>query len=76
MVKPLTHSEDAREAGSIPGLGRPPGVGNDNPLQYSGLENSMDRGALVVHSPWGHKESDTTEHAYILSLINFLNVVY
>ena len=41
----------ARDAGSIPGLGRSPGEGNSNPLQYSGLENSMDRGAwrAVVH---------------------------
>ena len=31
--------------GSVSGLGRSPGEGNDNPLQYSGLENSMDRGA-------------------------------
>ena len=36
---------DAREMGSIPGLGRSFGVGNGNPLQYSFLENSMDRGA-------------------------------
>ena len=36
---------DPRNAGPIPGLGRSPGGGNDNPLQYSGLENSMDRGA-------------------------------
>ena len=34
------------DLGSIPGLGRSPGEGNDNPLQYSGLENSMDRGVL------------------------------
>ena len=33
-----------RDTGSIPGLGRSPGVGNGNPLQYSCLENSMDRG--------------------------------
>ena len=33
------------ELGSIPGLGRSPGEGNSYPLQYSGLENSMDRGA-------------------------------
>ena len=45
--------------GSIPGLGRPPGEGNGNPLQYSCLENPMDRGALWA--PWGRKESDTTE---------------
>ena len=39
------------DLGSIPGLGRSPGEGNDNPLQYSGLENSMDRGAwwATVH---------------------------
>ena len=39
------------EADSIPGLGRSPGGGNANPLQYSCLENSMDRGAwwATVH---------------------------
>ena len=36
---------DARDAGAIPGLGRSPGEGNGNSLQYSCLENSMDRGA-------------------------------
>ena len=40
---------------SIPGLGRSHGKGKGYPLQYSGLENSMD---CIVH--WGHKESDTT----------------
>ena len=40
--------------GSIPGLGRSPGEGKGYPLQYSGLEDSMD-------SPWSHKELDTTE---------------
>ena len=35
----------AGDPGSIPGLGRSPGEGNGNPLQYSCLENSMDRGA-------------------------------
>ena len=36
---------NARDPGSIPGLGRSPGEGNGNPLQYSSLENPMDRGA-------------------------------
>ena len=36
---------DVRDAGSIPRLGRSPGEGNSNPLQYSCLENPMDRGA-------------------------------
>ena len=36
---------NARDPGLIPGLGRPPGEGNGYPLQYSCLENPMDRGA-------------------------------
>ena len=52
---------NAGDPDSIPGLGRSPGEGNGNPLQYSCLENSMDMGSLVDYSLWGHKESDTTE---------------
>ena len=48
----------AGDLGSIPGLGRSPGEGNGNPLQYACLENPMDEGG---YSPWGHKESDMTE---------------
>ena len=40
-----TSAQDVREVGLIPGLGRSPGEGNGNPLQYSCLENPMDRGA-------------------------------
>ena len=42
---------NAGDLGSIPGSGRSPGEGNGNPLQYSCLENSMDRGAwwATVH---------------------------
>ena len=53
MVKnPLANAEDAGDMGSIPELGRPPGEENGNPLQYSCLENPMDRGAWqsTVHS--------------------------
>ena len=39
-----SNSEDARDMGSIPGLGRSPREGNGNPLQYSSLENFMHRG--------------------------------
>ena len=57
---------DAGEEGSIPGSGKSPGVGNGNPLQYSCLENSMNRGASwATYSPGGSKESDTTEHAWL-----------
>ena len=47
---------NAGDLGSIPGLERSPGEGKGYPLQYSGLENSMD-----YYSSWGRKELDTTE---------------
>ena len=40
-----SNAGDVRDVGLIPGLGRSPEVGNGNPLQYSCLENPMDRGA-------------------------------
>ena len=48
---PSANVGGARDADSIPGSGRSPGVGNGNPLQYSCLKNSMDRGAwwAIVH---------------------------
>ena len=52
MVKnPPANAGDVRDAGSMPGLGRSPGGGHGNPLQYSCLENPMDRGAwwATVH---------------------------
>ena len=52
---------NAGDLGSIPGSGRFPGEGNGNPLQYSCLENPMNRGAWC---PWGRKESDTTEQSH------------
>ena len=47
--------------GLIPGLGRSPGEGNGNPLQYSCLGNPMDRGAWRATDYGEAKESDTTE---------------
>ena len=47
--------------GLIPGLGRSAGEGKGYPLQYSGLENSMDYTVHCVYSPWGRKELDMTE---------------
>ena len=47
MVKnPPVNIGDTRDTGSVPRLGRSPGVGNGIPLQYSCLENPMDRGIL------------------------------
>ena len=59
VKNPPANAGDIRDMGSIPGSRRSFGVGNDNPLQYSCLENSMDKGAM--DNPWGHKELDVTE---------------
>ena len=67
MVRNLPASTgELRDTGSIPGLGRSPGGGNGNLLQYPCLEKPMDREAWQ-YSPWGHKESDMTKvtwHTY------------
>ena len=51
---------NAGDSGSIPGSERFPGEGNGNPLQYSFLENPMDRGAWRATVHGGHKELDMT----------------
>ena len=63
MVKNLpANSGDTGDVGSIPRSGRSPGGGHGDSLQYSCLENPMDRGAWRgVYSPWDHKEWDLTE---------------
>ena len=69
---------NAGDLGLIPGLGRSPGEGNGNPIQYSCLENPMEGGAwwATVH---GVAESDTTEQIHFILheysnpiLINFV----
>ena len=71
MVKNLpANAGDARHVGSIPGSVKSPREGNGNPLQYSCLENSIfpvkfhGQRSLEGFSPWGRKESDTTEHTH------------
>ena len=62
MVKNLpAKAGDAGDMGLIPGSGRYPAIGNGNPLQYSCLENFMDKRSwrATVH---GVAESDMTEH--------------
>ena len=49
------------DLGSTPGLGRFPGEGHGNPLQYSCLENPHGQRSLADYSPWGCKELDMTE---------------
>ena len=62
MVKnPPANAGDVKDSGSIPGLGRSPGGGHGNPLQYFRLENSMNRGAWQAMVHGVAKELDTTE---------------
>ena len=51
MEKNPANAKHVIDTGSVPGLGRPPGGRNGNPLQCSCLENSMDRGAwwAIIH---------------------------
>ena len=51
---------NAGDSGSIPGLGRSPGGGNGNPLQYSCLEDPMDRGAWQAIQSMRSQELDMT----------------
>ena len=61
VKNPPANAGDSGEEGSIPGWGRSPGKGNGKPLQYSCLENPMDRGDWWATQFIGCKELDTTE---------------
>ena len=72
MVKKLLASlGGARDTGSIPGLGRSPGGGNGNPLQYSCLKNSMDKRSLAGYS-WSQKTQLRT-HLIIMFALDRIN---
>ena len=68
---------NAGDAGLIPGLGRSPGGGNGNPLQYSCLGNPMDRGAWraavcgVIKIQTQLSDSTATNHLAIMSFLVF-----
>ena len=61
LKNPPASAGDGRYVGLIPGSGRSPGGENDYPLQYSCLENSIDRGAWWA-TVNGATKSDMTEH--------------
>ena len=61
VKNPLANAEDLRDLGSIPGLGKSPGEGNGNPLQYFLPGKSHGQRNLAGYSPHGRTESDTTE---------------
>ena len=52
VKNPPANAGDTKDPGAAPGLGKSPGEGNGNPLQYSCLENSMDRGAWWATVHW------------------------
>ena len=55
VKNPPANAEDIRDADSMPGLGRSPGGGHDNPLQYSCQENPHGQRSLVGYGPQGHR---------------------
>ena len=69
-------AEDTRHVGSIPGLGRSPGGGHGNILQYSCLENPHGQRSLAGYSSGGHKQLDTTKWAHIHTPKNELECRY
>ena len=70
VKNPPANARDAKDAGSVSGLGRYPAIGKGNPLQYSCLENFMDRGALwaTVHgvARVGHDLATKPQHTQLL----------
>ena len=82
MVKnPPPTAGDAKDAYLIPGWERSPGVGKGNPLQYSCLENSMDRGAwwTTVHGvakSWTQLSTHNKNNPYVLYCEVFVGIVF
>ena len=71
LKDPPTDAGDVRDAGSIPGSERSPGEGNGNPLQYSCLENPMDRGAwwATVHGVTKRHHWSDLAHTHVTDYI-------
>ena len=75
VKNPSVNTGDIRDSGSIPGLGRSPGGGHGNPLQYSCLKNPHGYRSLVGYSPQGCKELDTTERLSMAHTLFFAIVL-
>ena len=75
VVKNLpANAGDVRDTGSLPGLGRSPGEGHGNPLQFSCLQNPMVRGAwwATVHrvaQSWTRLKQQSTQHTYNITTL-------
>ena len=80
VKNPSANAGDPGDVGSIPGLGRSPGGGHGNPLQYSCLENPHGQRSMVGYSPWGLKrvrQDCATKHSiehlgclHVLAIVN------
>ena len=76
VKNPPANAGDTEGAGSIPGSERALEKGDSNPLQYSCLENTMDRGTWLAMVLWGRKESDMTKHSSMIFIkLKFLKKV-
>ena len=64
VKNPPANAGDARDAGSIPGLGRSLGGGNGNPFQYSCLENPTEKGACWATAHWVAKCTQLSTHTH------------
>ena len=66
---PPANPGDASDSGLVPGSGRSPGEGNGTPLQYSCLENPMDRGAwqTVIHGVTKSQTEDTNTYTWFVN---------
>ena len=69
VENPPANAGDTGDAGSIPGLGRSPGVGNGNPLQYSCLGNPMDREPGGLQSMWLQNQTRISAHALCCAVL-------
>ena len=79
VVKNLpARTGDIRDVGSIPGLGRSPGGGNGNPLQYPCLENPIDRGAwwATVHEVAKSQTQLERFSMHACSYLKYFKVIY
>ena len=81
VKNPPANAEGTGDAGLIPGSERPPGGGNGNPLQYSCLENSMDRGVWWAQSREpqrvGHdRATEHTQHTEVRDGLGFLRFYF
>ena len=67
---------NAGDPGLTPGLGRSPGEGNSNPLQYSCLENPRDRGAWWAIVPWVHKRAHNLATKITITIFHCICVLH